>query len=252
MLATVPLFAGLTVLDPRTLDGAPLWAKPLKFSVSLAVFFLTLAVFRRWLDRGATKRLWYRVTVAALTLALAYESAWLWSYTARGQRSHFNTDGAALLHYNLAGLFAFVLVLGALAFGLSAWRARRVRPDPVVTEGVALGLVLTFVLTTIVAFPLAATNGALGGSPSGPGAGWFGWRVEGSDLRAAHFFATHAMQAVPLLAWLSARLLPRGPALLVLRLCAAGYALFVGRLAIGAFLGDDLPWFLHDLAAAGR
>ena len=245
MLATVPVFLALTVIDPRELDGASPWAKPVKFSLSLGVFFLTLAWARRWLPPGATQRIWYRLTVAALTVALAYESAWLWFYAGQARRSHFNDDGIAFLLYNLAGVFAFVLVFDALMVGLGVWRARRLRPDPVAAEGVALGLILTFVLTTAVAFPLAGTGGALGGSPNGPGAGWFGWRVEGSDLRAAHFFATHAMQAVPFAGFALAGILPQRPARLALWSAALAYAGFVAWLAAGAFTGAALPVILR-------
>ena len=72
-----------------------------------------------------------------------------------------------------------------------------------------------------------------------------GWRVEDGDLRAAHFFATHAMQAVPLAGWLSAAALPPPAARGVLWLAAGAYTAWVAWLAYCAFVGADLPTILR-------
>ena len=37
---------------------------------------------------------------------------------------------------------------------------------------------------------------------------FFGWSTTGGDLRVPHFFATHAMQALPLAGWLADRVWP--------------------------------------------
>ena len=48
-------------------------------------------------------------------------------------------------------------------------------------------------------------RGPFGQSISGPGSPWplTGWRTDIGDLRIADFLGVHAMQAVPLLAWLA-------------------------------------------------
>ncbi len=43
MAALALVTAGLAVVDQRTLVGAPLWFKPMKFSISIALFALALA-----------------------------------------------------------------------------------------------------------------------------------------------------------------------------------------------------------------
>lgn len=40
--STLATLAGL-IFDPRLLDGAPLWAKPFKFSASILIYAVTLA-----------------------------------------------------------------------------------------------------------------------------------------------------------------------------------------------------------------
>ncbi|MCQ8185457.1 hypothetical protein [Parvularcula maris] len=241
-LLLVPVFAVLGLIDERTVDGLSTWLKPVKFGISLGVFLLSLAFFTHWLREGATRRLWYRLTIAGLVLATAYESIWLWQASARGVRSHFNIDsGAEAAAFNLAGLFAIILVLGAFSIGLGVHRASR-EPgrNRALSASIAYGLMLTFPLTLLTAGLIGYSGGAWGGSVQGPQPGLFGWRVEGGDLRAAHFFATHALQALPLTGLL-ALALPKTLGLWLVRLAALGYAGFVAWLAHGAVTGQDLP-----------
>lgn len=87
----------------------------------------------------------------------------------------------------------------SLVFGLMFWRDRRPGLAEPVRLGLALGLILTFVLTVAVAGTLAQVPGPLIGTPvHGHGLPVLGWSREVGDLRVAHFLATHALHAVPL------------------------------------------------------
>ena len=55
---TVICVGGL-LIDPRVLGGAPIWAKPFKFSVSLALYTATLALMVP-LVRGSRAAWWAR------------------------------------------------------------------------------------------------------------------------------------------------------------------------------------------------
>ncbi|MCY7305361.1 MAG: hypothetical protein LH632_04285 [Rhodoferax sp.] len=46
----------LVALDDRTLQGVSVWLKPWKFQFSLAVFLLSLALFKVWLPGAALRR----------------------------------------------------------------------------------------------------------------------------------------------------------------------------------------------------
>ena len=65
--------------------------------------------------------------------------------------------------------------------------------------------------------------------------------MTGGDLRVPHFFATHLMQALPVVGWLADRLLPRLGLGIVVAATAAGIAIvaatFVQALAGRAFWG---------------
>src|SRR5512133_3705748 len=61
--------AGLAVVDQRTLVGAPLWFKPMKFSISIALYSLALA-WMLGLLRERTMRRTAWVIVAGLVLEM--------------------------------------------------------------------------------------------------------------------------------------------------------------------------------------
>jgi general L-amino acid transport system permease protein len=114
------------------------------------------------------------------------------------------------------GLAHGLAVLGAVAGGVGAWawarlaRAHFQRTGQ--TRAVALpglGFVLLgCVLGTLAGAYLSAQTGHwVGGSLSdAQGLPVVGWSRDGGDLRVAHFFGLHAMQALPLVAWAAAQL----------------------------------------------
>jgi hypothetical protein len=78
------------------------------------------------------------------------------------------------------------------------------------------------------------------GTPDDAAGLWLlGWSRDGGDLRAAHFFATHAMHALPLAALVCARLF--GPAARApVRFAALAYAGFVAFVFVQALRGLPL------------
>jgi hypothetical protein len=63
-----------------------------------------------------------------------------------------------------------------------------------------------------------------------------GWSRDGGDLRAAHFFATHALHFVPLFGLVSASIFGRSNRMPV-RIFAAAYVGFVAFLFVQALIG---------------
>jgi len=253
VMAREPLFAatavallGLTIptaaarwFDQRAVDGINVWVKPLKFEFSLAVFLAMLVVFAVWLPRGTLQQSWYRIYAATIVAAVALEMVWLLAASALGFRSHFNEAQPLLkIIYPLMGLVAIYLTSAALVYGLLILRNGDGAVDPVLRHAAGWGLILTFVLTVVTAGALAgAPQAALGGSPHGPGLPIVGWRRDGGDLRAAHFFATHAALFVVPFGWLAARLLPASLALPAVWVFCAGFTGFVAYIFVEALRG---------------
>jgi hypothetical protein len=204
-------------IDTRTLNGIGIWAKPLKFQLSFALHWLTLAVLVRCIDpdaRDARATLWLLRAAAVSTLL---EVLYITLQAARGRASHFNFETAVerWLYYGVMGPAA-VLIVGVTAWlGYLAWR----HPAPGLGRGLSLGaaagLFFGGVVTLLVTAPLAAglVDGPghwVGGVRSdADGLPLLGWSTTGGDLRVPHFFATHLLQALPLAGWLADRIAPR-------------------------------------------
>lgn len=245
-LILVPITAGLMVFDDRVVDGASVWLKPLKFSASFVTYLFALAFFAAWMRPGAKETAVHRVGLGVVVLAFVYETLWLYSASALGIRSHFNYDGGLFsVLYIGAGIMAIMLVVAPMLMGYSVLRARKDAPNQAMASAICWGLFLTFALTLIAGFPLSMGFSNFGGSLNGYGTGVFGWRMEGGDMRAAHFLATHTLHVVPALAFLPTRLL-KGPAgIWVSRLIAGAYAAAVLALVGMVLFRQDLPGFFR-------
>lgn len=193
-LAALPIMAALA-LDPRQFQGDSIWLKPLKFHVALALYTCTLAAFAMLLPECTfTTRRW-RVWIGVVIAAITYELLWVGTTAALGTGSHFNSNGIWGLLYGLAGLGAVTLTALAPTMAPAFWRRHA---DPLMLS-IALGLVLTFVLTLPIAGTLSSgTTHHIGTPITGARFPIMGWSSEVGDLRIAHFLATHAMHAVPL------------------------------------------------------
>jgi hypothetical protein len=99
-------------------------------------------------------------------------------------------------------------VMAIAAVGLTAsqawlaweiWKEQRGGVMQVETLGVIIGLVLTFVLSTISGFMLGGNQ-----APAGQGLPFVGWHLY-KDIRPAHFLGVHAQQLIPLWGLIAAK-----------------------------------------------
>ncbi|SMD09179.1 hypothetical protein [Rhizobium sp. RU36D] len=203
-------------IDERTLNGISMWSKPLKFQTSLIVLLGTLVWLLPLIDPLARAARGLRLAALIAALTAAGEILYITIQAARGRASHFNADTAfEATAYSVMGAGATLLVLSSMVFGLYLLA----RPAADARAGLRLGggwgLIIGSILTLITAFVLGS------GAIDGPGH-WvggiktdigglplFGWSRSGGDLRVPHFFATHIMQALPLLGLLLDRFAPR-------------------------------------------
>ena len=206
MLGLAVVMTVLLFVDPREVTGMPLWAKPLKFAVSIAIYCFTLA----WLISLLTvaKRVgWIAGTVAAAGVVI--EMAVILGYAAVGDTSHFNVSTplhTALWSVMAAGIS--VVWVMTLLVGIVLFRSRlgdRAR-SVAIRSGVILGLVgmaLAFLMTGPTAQQLADFQGIAGAhtvglADGGAGIPILGWSTESGDLRIPHFIGMHALQLLPL------------------------------------------------------
>ncbi len=190
------------LIDDRLLNGINVWTKPLKFEISIALFFATLAWFWGYLPEARQGGRFLNAYAVAAVAAGALEIAYIVIQAARGVPSHFS-DRSALeaMAYQAMGMGAVLMTSLALVLGIALARTHRADLAPALRWSVVLGLVLTFVLGTGAGIAIAANNGhwvAAAATDAG-GLPVFGWTRQGGDLRVGHFFGIHAMQILPLL-----------------------------------------------------
>jgi hypothetical protein len=234
LLALLPMLAGLW-LDPRTITGAPAWMKPAKFAISTALYTFTLAwVFLSLREWPRLRRVVGRLTAAVLV----GEVALIALQAARGRVSHFNVAtplDAAI--FSIMGTAILTQTLASVAVAVALWR----QPFADRARGWALRLGLTLSIVGastggLMVAPTAAQlvdarathqmsrSGAhtVGAPDGGPGLPGVGWSTRHGDVRVPHFMGLHALQALPLLAWL----VRRKPEALRVKLTLAGAALY--------------------------
>lgn len=213
------------VADPRTLTGAPLWAKPLKFAISVGIYAVTLS----WLigllpaTQARSRRLaWWAGTAAAVFLVV--EMVIIVGAAAAGLTSHFNVSTG--FHAALWSVMAASIVtVWVAAVPIAILLLRADLGDPAralaIRSGLLIALVgmgLAFLMTGPTAAQLDDYQGIVGAhtvgvADGGPGLPLLGWSTVAGDLRIPHFVGMHALQVLPLAALLLETLGRRMPAL---------------------------------------
>ncbi len=195
------LFALMAMpFDKRKILGINPWIKPLKFDLSILIFLVTAAAILSGLERYAVARVW---TAAALSVSLSLENVLISLQSFRGTRSHMNKDTPFDARVWLTmGLLLGLFTLGAVALIVLTFIGHPVWSTPV-TWAVRLGLIL-FLIGSAEGQPMTTHGGHTIGAPDGtPGLPFLNWSKAFGDLRVAHFFALHSLQAFPILAFLT-------------------------------------------------
>ncbi|HVW44969.1 MAG TPA: hypothetical protein VHC18_26830 [Amycolatopsis sp.] len=215
MAAMAAVSIGGLVFDDRVLLGAPIWLKPFKFAVSIAVYCLTWAWLLTFLERG--RRLAHRVSTVLVAI-LVLEYAIIVAQVIRGRASHFNVSTPldstlfSIMGGSIAVLWGGTLILTILllrtriADAASRWAIRL--GAFVSLAGITLGALMlgpteqqakSMRDDTFEGFVGAHSVGVPDGGPTMPVTGW---STTGGDLRIPHFVGMHALQALPLVALL--------------------------------------------------
>lgn len=207
ILGLVPLYGAMT-LDLRAFQGNSPWLKPVKFHYALAIYALTLAFFARYMPPATRASRAWRWFTGAVVFAIVAECLWLWSAASLNTAAHFNTEVPLFTAvYGLMGVFAVLLTSASLVMGISIWRNRATGLPDGLRLSIALGLILTFVLTVVTAGYLSSAGGHFVGTPvTGAALPILGWSREVGDLRVAHFLSTHALHGLPLWGLIAARM----------------------------------------------
>ena len=233
MVAVVVILAPAAVYDPRLVEGAPVWSKPLKFALSIAVHFVTLAVLVQLLTPatriGRTVGWLVRISVTAAVFEIAYIAL----QAARGRPSHFNfetpleTGMYALMGIGAVTLTVIPLVLGAML------RRQRDGDNSGYRLGAELGLIVAPVLTLVIAGYMSgvAYDRWVGDAADGAVVPILGWSLAVGDFRPSHFLALHLLQLLPVVGCVADRTTPGYARVVVWTIAGLGAAASIGLFA---------------------
>ena len=222
--------------DKRKILGINPWIKPLKFDLSVLILFVTIAAILNGFERYATARI---LIAAAISVSLSVENVLISLQSFRGVRSHMNEstpfDSRIWLAMGIAlGVFTLgaVSVLALVFIGHPKWPAA-------MAWGVRLGLIV-FLAGSAQGKPMVTQGGHTVGAPDGTrGLPFVNWSTAFGDLRVAHFFALHALQAFSLLGVLISH-------------TSLSEHFQVGGVVAGSAIYTAIVWLMFREAMAGR
>ncbi len=196
MLLLLVVATLLSISDTRLILGINPWIKPMKFMVSITIFLWTVGWFMPETEPRPRSRAIVRWTIAT---AMIVEIVAIVMQSVRGTTSHFNHDTVFDdLVFSIMGLG---VVFNTSAMWLFLWIVRRDTPSS--RAGYVWGIRFGVALFLLASFQGAIIVGndahTVGGPDGGAGLPFVNWSTEFGDLRIAHFFGMHAMQALPLL-----------------------------------------------------
>ncbi len=200
------LSCGLTWIislnDPRTLREVGVWVKPMKFMAATALFAWTTVWVSHLANPAVTHDNAYVWICALIIVTSLFEVVYITYQGSRGEASHYNTSDP--LHAMLFGVMALAAIglTGSQAWlALELWKASQPGGLSVVGLSVVIGLLLTFILSTISGFLLGGNQ-----PPAGQGLPIVGWHLT-KDIRPSHFLGVHAQQLIPMVGLLCDRFL---------------------------------------------
>ena len=207
LCGAVPFFAAAGMSVSTLALAANPWIKPVKFAISFASFLWTAATLLLWLTLSPAM---LRIIRCTLSISVAVEMT---SLTIQAWRSaHFSIAGRIDALATMATNGAIFGVTAATVWLLYMYCGNRARihvPDRSFITAVRLGLAIFLAGNAIGGYMLARGAHTVGALDNGPSLPFLKWSTVAGDLRIAHFIALHAIQVLPLLAYLFLQMEPQ-------------------------------------------
>jgi hypothetical protein len=226
--------------DTRTILGINPWIKPIKFSVSIAIYVWTLAWYLRYLSgrRRAVRMISWGVSISVVS-----EIVGITLQSARGVPSHFNSatplDAAIFAAMGMMiGINTVLLIRVCVLFFVD-------HPDISTGYlwGIRFGLILFLLASFEGVFMVLHGSHTVGAPDGGAGLPFVNWSREHGDLRVMHFAGMHALQLLPLAGYWLGR--SGRPEAAQVSYTAAVFLLYFGTMALllwMAWRGHPIGW----------
>lgn len=197
MLAIVCI-VGLFI-DNRTLMGINIWVKPLKFAISIAIYILTQGFLITLYPFSKRKKNMIN-NITSFTLLI--EMGVIFYQASRGVQSHYNNsspfDG---ILFGVMGLMISINVLIMVLFIIETIRLK-LNTTKAIQWAIFLGWIIVIAGSWIGSQMINQLSHNVGVPDGGQGLPLVNWSTIGGDLRIAHFFSLHAIQIIPIFAFM--------------------------------------------------
>ena len=242
LIAVVPAFAAMAFLVPATFHGINPWIKPIKFSLSFSTFATTITLFLLALRIPEWQ---LKLARRVIAVSVAFE---IFSLGAQAWRSVYAAGSHTLLDGFLTQMTNGMVMINtaivtAMFFLLCADRVHSSLVDRPMLAALRSSIAIFLVGNAVGGYMLARGSHTVGAPDGGRGLPFLNWSTIGGDLRIAHFIAIHAIQIVPLFAYVLAQMAPiptvRQRKFAVIALAIA-VALAVGATFLQAAMGRPL------------
>lgn len=214
-------------IDDRTLMGVSVWIKPLKFTVSIAIYILTIGFLLTLYPYSIKKK---RIINGIVAWTLFIEIVIIICQASRGVQSHYNTSSLfdAVL-YNCMGLLTVINVFVLIILVIDTIRLK-LNTDKSVQWAILGGLLIVLFSSWIGGQMISQLSHNIGVADGGPGLPLVNWSTVGGDLRIAHFFGLHGIQIIPFFAfWISKKWqLPSRNQIIIVTIFGLLYASWIG------------------------
>jgi len=232
------LLIAISPFDSRTVLGISPWIKPMKFSISIAIFVWTLAWYLRYLEQYQRP---VRIINGGVALCVLAEIFCITLQAGRGTTSHYNVATAFD-----ATVFTIMGVMIGINTLLVAWTlVLFFIAEPAIARsylwGIRFGLTVFLLASAEGIFMIHHGSHTVGAPDGGPGLPFVNWSREHGDLRIAHFAGMHALQILPFAGYIAGRIqLPESVRLAYVAVAGVLYAGLVLVIAVLAWLGRPL------------
>jgi uncharacterized membrane protein len=232
------LFIGAGIIsffDATHVMGINAWIKPMKFSISIAFYVWTFG----WIMHELKPRFSRMTNILSLVIGISMlaEIAVIYFQAWRGVRSHFNYETA--FDGSLFGIMGTMIGINTVCIVIVAFLffIIDVSRKPSYIWGIRLALIIFIAANWMGGYMIGNGAHSIGGDDGGAGIPFLNWSINHGDMRAAHFFGLHSIQAIPLVAYL---LRKKTDALPIVWVFSILYASILGLIFYVAFTGRPL------------
>ncbi|WP_378187854.1 hypothetical protein ACE939_05565 [Aquimarina sp. W85] len=190
------------LIDDRTLAGVSNWIKPLKFSISIALYILTVGYLSTLYPFSRRKK---NCINNLVSWTLLLEMGIIVFQATRGVQSHYNVSTTldSLLFAGM-GILTGINVLIMLVFIVETIRLK-LKTTKSIQVAILMGWIIVVAGSWIGGQMISQMSHSVGILDGGAGLPLVNWSTVAGDLRVAHFFGLHGIQIIPLFALLIAK-----------------------------------------------